>query len=136
MPFWVFYYHLIWTTKYRQPIITPVNEPMIYHAIERKCHSLKCKLITINGVSDHVHLAVSIPPSIAVADVVSQLKGSSSYEVNHSFPSAEAFHWQTSYGALTLGEKALPFLVDYIRNQKQHHQQGTFIPYLESVDDT
>jgi len=133
MPFWVGYYHIIWATKYRQPIITSACEPIIHQAINRKVAQLKCHIYTMNGVADHIHIAMSIPPSLTVAYVISQLKGASSYEINHTFPNQDAFHWQGSYGGLTFGEKALPFVLDYIHHQKIHHRDGTSIAYLENT---
>jgi REP element-mobilizing transposase RayT len=135
MVLWRCYYHLIWTTKYRQPIITAQHERIIYSAIRQKCYELKCHPIEINGVADHIHVVTTIPPSHSVADIIRQLKGVSSYEVNQQLVLKEAFHWQRGYGVLTFGEKVIPQIVEYVSNQKQRHQVGNVFDYLEQVED-
>lgn len=131
---WKCYYHIVWTTKHRQPRITSLIEPIIFHAIEQKCLELRCQLLGINGTEDHIHLALSIAPSLCVADVIGQVKGVSSRTVNQTIPQ-ERFLWQESYGVLTFGEKVMPQVLTYIARQKEHHQQGTFSPYLEQTDE-
>jgi putative transposase len=61
MPFWKCFYHVVWATKQRLPIIQPVYEAIIYQAVEMKCQSLDCALLGINSVEDHLHAALSIP---------------------------------------------------------------------------
>ncbi len=135
MPFWKCYYHVIWATKHRQPIITSTIETVIYSAIERKCRELPCELLGVNGVSDHIHMALTIPPSQNVAYVVGQIKGASSREVNQSFDLPERFQWQEGYGVLTFGEKVMPLVLDYIARQKEHHAQDTALAYMEQMDE-
>ena len=94
MPFWKCYYHLTWATKYRQPLLTPALEAVIYSAIERKCQELDCELLGAGGALDHIHIALAIPPSHNVAHVVGQIKGASSRQVNQSFDMIERFELQ------------------------------------------
>jgi putative transposase len=136
MSFWRCYYHIVWTTKNREPLITAASEGILFDAVRRKCAELKCEIQALNAVSDHIHVAVCIPPAIAVADWVKHVKGTSSFAVNSMFPSAEShFRWQSGYGVLTFGTKNLPFVVRYIQNQKQHHADGTLQTYLERTED-
>jgi REP element-mobilizing transposase RayT len=135
MPFWKCYYHVIWTTKYRQPSITPVMEPIIYAAVERKCQQIHCELLALNGTSDHVHAALIIPPAHNAAYVIGQIKGAASRDVNHALTLDERFAWQEGYGVLSYGEKAIASVLDYIARQKEHHANGSSLPYLEQTDD-
>lgn len=136
MPFWRCYYHVVWATKNRESLITPENEPIIISVIRNKSAQLECEVLAVNGGQDHVHVAVSIPPRLAVADWVGQVKGASSYEVNTRFPNTTPrFAWQSGYSVLTFGTKDLAFVVDYIANQKEHHASDKLEPYLERVDD-
>ncbi|MCU0482305.1 MAG: IS200/IS605 family transposase [Anaerolineae bacterium] len=135
MAFWKCYYHLIWATKHRQPIITTQYERVIYASIRQKAYNLKLQVLEINGVADHIHIVMMIHPSYSVADIVQQLKGISSHEINQGFALKENFYWQSGYGALTYGEKVIPQVIEYVANQKQHHEAGNLLPYLEKIDE-
>ena len=135
MSHWKCYYHIVWATKYRQPVITSLWETLIFETVKIKCTEQKCIVLAINGTQDHVHLAVSIPPQIAVAKFMATIKGTSSHEINKSFPLGEKFRWQTGYGVHTFGERALNTVIQYIVYQKQHHAEGTLYDGLEPDDD-
>ncbi|MBW4672268.1 MAG: IS200/IS605 family transposase [Cyanomargarita calcarea GSE-NOS-MK-12-04C] len=108
MAFWRTYYHLIWATDSRQPLITPACESELYSYIIGKAYAIGCIIHAIGGIEDHIHLVASIPPKISISDFVKQIKGSSAYHLNHT-PSTSAlgFSWQHGYGVLTLGSKQL-----------------------------
>jgi putative transposase len=125
---------VVWATKDRQPLLSPEIERIVIQTANEKSQSLKCQIQVINGVADHIHVAVCIPPNIAVADWVRNIKGVSAHQVNDLFPNLETrFQWQRGYGVLTFGAKLLP--VVYIVRQKEHHQQNTIEPYLERTDE-
>jgi putative transposase len=125
---------VVWATKERREWITPLNEHLILDSIEQQSIKLKCPVVALNAVSDHVHIAVCIPPSVAVAQWVSKVKGYSSRLVNETYPDMQ-FQWQEGYGVYTFGSKNLPFVREYIANQKQHHQNHTVYAHLERVED-
>ena len=79
MSFWRLYYHLIWATYQREPLLMDDVERQAYGAILNKAKDLDCIVHAIGGVDDHLHLALSIPPKQAVAEVIRQLKGASAY---------------------------------------------------------
>ncbi len=134
MPFWQLFYHLVWSTKNREPLIIAEYEPLVYDLIVRKASSLGGKVFAIGGVEDHVHLAVAIPPSIAVATFVGQIKGASSAQINKMKIFPYSFRWQNEYGAFSFDRKRLPYVIQYIKGQKERHQTGTLIPVLERFD--
>ena len=132
MAFWRTYYHLIWATKERQPLITPEKEAELYGYIIGKANALECIIHGINGTENHIHIVASIPPKLSIADFVKKIKGSSAYHLNHcKFSSDITFAWQRSYGVLTLGSKQLDEAKAYVDNQKEHHRNGTIIRGLE-----
>jgi putative transposase len=134
MPFAVCYYHLVWSTEGRAPLINPDVEQCIFETIARKSAALKSDILAMNSVEDHLHIAASISLSIAVADWVKQVKGLSAFEVNQRCPNLNShFRWQKSYGILTFGAKNLPFVVDYIQRQKEHHSNNQLVSYLEEI---
>jgi putative transposase len=131
MPYWKLYYHFIWATKNRLPLIDAVIEPQLYRAIAAKVKSMEGIVHAIGGVEDHVHLAVSIPPKLAPAKFIGDVKGNSSHYINYVVKPDFEFHWQNEYGLVSFGEKDLPTVVRYIHNQKQHHAERALIAAME-----
>ena len=135
MPFYQIYYHLIWATYKREPFLVDRIEKQVYGTILSKAKELDCPVHAIGGIDDHIHIAISIVPKLAVANVIRQLKGASSYYVNHQPNAGPTFGWQRGYGALTFGGRSMPTVVAYIQNQKEHHQQNTTIALYERVNE-
>ncbi len=133
MSFWRLYYHIVWATRQREPLFVDERERHVYGVLLRKCEELGIRVHAIGNVEDHIHLAVSIPPKLAVADCIRQLKGSSAYYVNQLHGPVKSFAWQDGYGVLSFGERSLPQVVSYVRNQKEHHRQGTTITLYEQI---
>ncbi len=134
MPFWKCHYHVIWATKNRARRITPEMEPYLFGTIRSIAEELNSTIFAINGMEDHIHIAVAIPPSIAVAHWVKRCKGASSKAINHTYTNDDLFRWQNGYGVLSFGAKQLPYVVTYIEHQKQHHAEKTIQPYLEQIE--
>ena len=67
MSYWQLFYHLVWSTKNRQPLLTPLVEKHIYGYLTSKATGLKGVVYTIGGTTDHVHMVVAIPPAISVS---------------------------------------------------------------------
>ena len=135
MSFWRNYYHLIWTTKNREPLIRPEFEGQLYSYLIKKAAELGCYTYAIGGIIEHVHAVLAIPPKHAVAYVVKTLKGGSSHYVNHVIRPANRFDWQRGYGCLTLGETQRTRAVLYVQQQKQHHAESTANAWLERADE-
>lgn len=133
MAYWRLHYHLIWATHQREPWLTENIERQIYGTILNKAQELGCLVHAIGGIEDHVHIAVSIPPKLSVAETIRQFKGASAYYVNHQPQAAGTFRWQGGYGALTFGERSMETIVTYIKRQKEHHRQQTTIATFERI---
>jgi len=108
MPYCQLFYHLVWSTKHREPRITPEVEPIIYNLLRTKAIGLGGTVFALNGSIEHVHLVTTIPSRIAVATFVGQVKGVASAKLNKSRPGAPPFYWQEEYGALPLMANACP----------------------------
>lgn len=135
MNLWRLYYHLVWATKKRQPLITANKETELYRYIIGKADALGSIIHGIGGIENHIHIVASIPPSLSIADFVKNVKGSSAHFLNHTFPnSGPAFSWQRGYGVFSLGGKQLTQAVEYVKHQKTHHLQGTTVASLERDD--
>ena len=119
MPYWRLFYHAVWGTKNRLSLIESAWEDDLYGYIWGKATALESIPHAINGMPDHIHVAVSIPPKLSVATLIGQLKGASSHRVNEQFTDG-AFAWQSEYGVVSFSEHTLARVVDYVKNQKKH----------------
>lgn len=125
------YIHYVWATWDRLPLITPDVQKLVYATIIKECEQLKCTVIAVGGVEDHIHLLIGFPPSLSVSDLIKQIKGSSSHFITHEFKPGEFFKWQGSYGAFTVSYDAINSVANYIKNQAAHHLQKSIIPIWE-----
>jgi putative transposase len=133
--YWRTFYHLIWATKNREALITTERMEMLQQAFRVVAKDQGAYTCAIGGMPDHVHVAVSIPPTIAVSEYVGRLKGSSSRYIGKSItdPEMESFLWQSKYGVLTFGERSLPDVVAYIENQPRRHAENDLWPSFEQL---
>lgn len=127
--------HLTWHTKASAAILVDPVETHCHRFLTHHC--LKTEGVLVHGVGgteNHVHLVVSIPPTLTVSDWIGRLKGASSYHINHEICNRKVLEWQDGYGVVSLGTKDLPWVLEYIRNQKQHHASKRVFDRLERID--
>jgi putative transposase len=129
------YLHLVWATYERLPLLTPEIERAVYRCIESEATRLKCKVLAIGGMPDHVHLAVQLPATIEYSRLMNQIKGVSSHFVHDQLPGHEGFKWQSGYGAYSVDPDRLDTVISYINHQKDHHTNNTLCPIWEDVDE-
>jgi len=130
------YYHIIFHTKLNYPYLKNLNlRKQVYYFIKNKCKSHHLFLHEIGGTENHVHLLIYIPPKISISKAVQLIKGSSSYFVNKELVGEDVLYWQEGYGVLTLSSKGVPFIIKYIRNQEQHHNDKTTHSELEKIEE-
>ena len=137
MPYWRLFYHIVFATKNREPLITPDIEEELHSYLTGKATSLGAIVYAVNGTEDHVHVAASVPPKVALSDFIGQIKGSASHHINH-LPGRDGplLDWQRGYGVLSFERKHLDQVADYVRRQKEHHRSGTTVAALERVEET
>jgi REP element-mobilizing transposase RayT len=124
------FYHLIWSTKNREPLVTVEIEKLLTIFLPTKIKIIGGNCYAIGIVSDHIHLDLSIPPNISISSFVQKIKGSSAYSINNTFLN-QHFNWQSGYGVLSFSKKSLPYIEEYIKNQKNHHQGNSLLGQLE-----
>ncbi len=135
MSYYRLFYHFIWGTKNRERIILPKFEAELHTIIAAKAIDLGAIVHAINGDEEHVHMAATVPPKIALSRFIGEVKGNSSHTMNFEVRRYGNFYWQNEYGVLSFAEKNLPDIVDYIHKQKEHHAKGTFRNMMERVDE-
>ena len=118
--------HAIWSTKKRMPLIHSTVENKIYKFISEQLREQGCPVRIINGMPDHIHCLFLLNPRKSIAEVIKQIKGSSSHHINQNNLITEKFAWQTGYAAYSVSESVLERVFNYIKNQKTHHQKKTF----------
>jgi len=118
--------HAIWSTKDRHPFIHSNVEHKIYHFISEQFREQGCPVSIINGMPDHVHCLFLLSPQKSIAEVIKQIKGSSSHYINQNNLIVDKFSWQTGYAAYSVSESVVDKVHNYIYNQKQHHAKKTF----------
>lgn len=119
------YIHLVFSTKYREPLIAPEVEEALYKYITGICKNYECTLLQIGGMPDHVHLLFVLSKKVALVTFVTELKKSSSKWIKSqgSYPD---FYWQGGYGAFSVSPRHVEQIKNYIANQKEHHRHKTF----------
>jgi len=132
-PYTQLYYHLVWATWDREPLISPVWEEELYASLICKSQELKSDVIAVGGVEDHLHLLLESVPSISVSELVGQIKGASSHFVNHAISPLNGFRWQGYYGAFSVSRSHLPKVMSYIAGQKAHHAGGDLWESAETM---
>ena len=118
--------HAIWSTKDRHPFFHSNIEHKIYHFISEQFREQGCLVSIINGMPDHVHCLFLLSPQKSIAEVIKQIKGSSSHYINQNNLIVDKFSWQTGYAAYSVSESVVDKVHNYIHNQKQHHAKKTF----------
>ena len=132
-------YHIVFGTKFRRKTIPSDVTELLYEYIGGTIRNRKSSLVQIGGVEDHLHLLVSLPPTITVADAVRDIKANASKWINENQQDtktkSDKFEWQIGYGAFTVSYSHIEILQNYIQNQREHHRTRTFEEeYIELLE--
>jgi putative transposase len=119
-------YHVVFGTKYRRPSITGDIRDRLYEYIGGTLRAKKGHLIEIGGMADHVQLLAHLSPTLAIADVIRDLKATSSGWLNEMPDRPQHFEWQKGYGAFSVSYSHVETVQTYIRNQEEHHRTKSF----------
>ena len=118
--------HLIFSTKNRDPFLTPEIDAQLYPYMASIFKALRSPALIINGTADHLHTLFSLSRVMTVADVVEEVKIESSKWIKGKGIEFRNFHWQSGYGAFSIDQTQVPAVKRYIGRQKQHHRRVTF----------
>ena len=120
-------YHIVFSTKMRQPIIKNDVRPRLYDYIGGTIRKQGGISLAIGGMEDHVHILAKLNPNNAVSDILRDLKANASSWMHDVFPELKDFSWQKGYGAFTVSASQIANVKEYILNQEKHHQKhGSF----------
>jgi putative transposase len=118
--------HLVFSTKNREPWITPELEAELHPYLASVCRAMESPSLAINGTADHVHILLSLSRKHALCDVVEEVKKRSSKWAKTKGAALVQFHWQGGYGAFSIGESMVKDVRRYIANQKEQHRHKSF----------
>jgi REP element-mobilizing transposase RayT len=120
------YLHIVFAVKGRENIILDTWEEQLFKYISGIINNNKQKLYVINGYKDHIHLLVSISPDCKISDLIRDVKSSSTNWINENNFVKGRFYWQTGFSAFSVSQSQLKKTIQYIENQKIHHQKVSF----------
>ena len=119
-------YQIVFSTKNRETILLKDNRSKLFEYIVGIFKSNKCHLYRINAVEDHVHIVSHLHPTVALASLVKDIKIASSAFIKDKALFKHFVCWQEGYGAFTYSFKDKDKLIEYVKNQEEHHKKVTF----------
>ena len=137
MPSHVFhqlYYHIVWGTKNRLPLVAEDMRERLIRWVEDECRKRKGTSLACNAMPDHVHLFVHLPPTVCVSTFIGQVKGASSYAYNHHMGAQDELKWQDGYGVITARKTESEKIIRYITNQQELHARRETLRVLEATE--
>jgi putative transposase len=120
------YFHCVFSTKERAQLITQALGRRLWPFLGGIARQNDMKAVEIGGASDHVHILLSLPPTLSIAKAMQLIKGGSSKWAHETFPELRLFRWQEKYGAFSVSASQLDKIRKYIKNQEAHHRKMTF----------
>jgi REP element-mobilizing transposase RayT len=127
------YYHLVYSTKGRIPALFEDRREKLFHYHWGVLKNNQCVLYRINAVDDHMHMLMSLHPTIALSNLIRDMKAASTTWMRgemgfHDFPG-----WQVGYGAFTKSYAEKEAVIQYIRDQQEHHKTISFREELKQL---
>jgi REP element-mobilizing transposase RayT len=120
------YVHIVFSTKYRQPLIYPPYEDELHSYLGGICKSMDCQPIKIGGYTDHVHMLCRLSQKIALMKLLEEVKSHSSKWMKTKDRSLSNFYWQNGYGAFSVNPAEADVVIAYIANQHAHYSKKNF----------
>ena len=120
------FYHAIFAVRNRESLITPRIKDNLYKYIGGIINNQKQKLFIINGVPDHVHLLLNCKPDVNLSSLIGEIKEHSTKFINDQKIIRGKFYWQAGFGAFSVSKKEVGVVLNYIKQQEEHHKRKTF----------
>ena len=120
------YIQTVFAVNGRLSLIRPEFKEDLYKYITGIVRNNRHKLLSINGMPDHVHILIGLKPVMALSDLVRDIKAGSSNFINDNKWLRGKFSWQEGYGAFSYGHSQLDTIIRYIQNQERHHKRSSF----------
>ena len=118
--------HIIFSTKNREPWIDVAIRPRMHAYLATICRDLGGQALRVDGVADHVHIVTTLPRTLSPAQMIEQVKKTSSKWIKILDPRYRGFSWQRGYGAFSVSVSQLEAVLQYLQTQDEHHRTRTF----------
>ena len=124
-------YHIVWSTKYRYPVLRGEVALRAREILRQTCLALDVHIVKGHVSKDHIHLFVSVPPSVSAAKLIQSLKGRSSRKLQMEFPALGRKYWgqhiwSRGYFCVSAGQVTEEIIKAYIEAQEVHHRGSDF----------
>jgi putative transposase len=119
-------YQIVFSTKHRKKCLSEQNQEELFKYIWGILKSKKCHLYRINGIEDHIHIVCTIHPSVSLSSLIKDIKLASSKHIKQKGLFLNFDGWQEGYGAFTYNIKEKNNLIEYVKNQKEHHKNISY----------
>ena len=120
------YIHIVFAVKGRQCLIPKQHKEALHQYITRIITNKKQTVIRINSMPDHIHILVGMDANVALSALVRDIKANASKFINQKRWVVGKFEWQAGFAAFSYSHSQLDVVVDYIKNQEEHHARQTF----------
>lgn len=118
--------HAVFSTKERKNLIPSDVQPRLWAYLGGIARENGMRAVAAGGTDNHAHVLLSLPSTMPISKALQLIKGGSSGWVHETFPLCRSFEWQEGYGAFSVGQSMIGATVEYIKNQRRHHQTTTF----------
>ena len=118
--------HIIFSTKDREPWLDLAVRPRMHAYVATICRVLNAEGLRVGGLADHLHIVTTLPRTLSQADMVENLKTTSSKWIKALDSKYRNFYWQRGYGAFSVSPSQLDAVLEYVGNQEEHHRTRSF----------
>ena len=119
-------FHIIFSVKDRCSLIADAWQEELYRYLTGIARAAGCQVVSIGGVTDHIHILVLVKPSLAISDLIGKLKANSSRWMKERFQPVHGFQWQPGFSSFSVSRSVAPRVSDYIAGQAAHHSKVSF----------
>jgi REP element-mobilizing transposase RayT len=126
-------YQIVFTTFDVRPVLHKEHRPELFKYMWGILKNKKCHLYRINGVEDHIHIVTHIHPSVPISGLVKDIKLASNRMIKDKRLFENFQGWQEGYGIFTYSYSAKDTLIQYVKNQEEHHKKISFMEEYKSL---
>ena len=119
-------YQIVFSTKNRDKCLIKENRAELFKYMWGTLSNKKCHLYRINGIEDHIHIVTNLHPTVSLSELVKDIKVSSSLFIKKQKLFLDFDGWQEGYGGFTYSIKEKDRLIEYVKNQEEHHKSISF----------
>jgi putative transposase len=128
------YIHYVIVVHKREFLIHEKQQQEVFPFISGLINSMGHKSLAVNGVPDHIHILVGFDPDHSVSETIKEIKRAATNFINSKKWFPGKFKWQSGYGCFSYSRSQIGRVINYIKNQKEHHKSKTFREeYLETL---